>query len=271
MCFYAQVTVWKTPAPRLVMSLATLPAPAVIWLTTEPAEGGLRMRLIGIDNYIPPAVTTDTMLLTWRFSSCMLGLGAGVGSGLGEALARAKRMARNVATKTLGNMAGVCYRLAYFFRAFYGHQSSVVIDYVMRCIIAKIDLWISIHLTTMPRAIISPSVLASDFGQLTAECKRMIIGGAEWLHMGKFPTSFHLQFLTLSPRRYGWVLEIYCMQERSLYILCVDSHFVPNITMGMPSEVTVVAGLLTLPFQVHQSSPAFIKEFLESSWIVIWW
>ena len=40
---------------------------------------------------------------------------------------------------------------------------------------------------TMPRAIISPSVLASDFGQLTAECKRMIKGGAEWLHMGLFP------------------------------------------------------------------------------------
>ena len=37
----------------------------------------------------------------------------------------------------------------------------------------------------MPRAIISPSVLASDFGQLTAECKRMIKGGAEWLHMGQ--------------------------------------------------------------------------------------
>lgn len=36
----------------------------------------------------------------------------------------------------------------------------------------------------MPRAIIAPSVLASDFGQLTAECKRMIKGGAEWLHMG---------------------------------------------------------------------------------------
>lgn len=36
----------------------------------------------------------------------------------------------------------------------------------------------------MPRAIVSPSVLASDFGQLTAECKRMIRGGAEWLHMG---------------------------------------------------------------------------------------
>ena len=38
--------------------------------------------------------------------------------------------------------------------------------------------------TTMPRAIISPSVLASDFGQLSAECKRMIKNGAEWLHMG---------------------------------------------------------------------------------------
>ena len=36
----------------------------------------------------------------------------------------------------------------------------------------------------MLRAIVSPSVLASDFGQLTAECKRMIKGGAEWMHMG---------------------------------------------------------------------------------------
>lgn len=49
----------------------------------------------------------------------------------------------------------------------------------------------------MPRAIISPSVLASDFGQLTAECKRMIKGGAEWLHMGKsvYPL-IRLAFLT---------------------------------------------------------------------------
>jgi hypothetical protein len=39
----------------------------------------------------------------------------------------------------------------------------------------------------MPRAIISPSVLASDFGQLTAECQRMIKNGAEWLHMGLLP------------------------------------------------------------------------------------
>ncbi|KAH8120449.1 Ribulose-phosphate 3-epimerase [Phellopilus nigrolimitatus] len=35
----------------------------------------------------------------------------------------------------------------------------------------------------MPQAIISPSVLASDFGQLAVECKRMMEGGAQWLHM----------------------------------------------------------------------------------------
>jgi len=44
---------------------------------------------------------------------------------------------------------------------------------------------ISVSNQAMPRAIISPSVLASDFGQLTAECERMIKNGAEWLHMGK--------------------------------------------------------------------------------------
>lgn len=61
---------------------------------------------------------------------------------------------------------------------------------------------LKIYLPIMPRAIISPSVLASDFGQLTAECKRMILGGAEWLHMGKFSDLFspyisHLPFQTL--------------------------------------------------------------------------
>ncbi|KAK4685676.1 ribulose-phosphate 3-epimerase, partial [Tremellales sp. Uapishka_1] len=58
----------------------------------------------------------------------------------------------------------------------------------------------------MSKSIISPSVLASDLGNLSAECKRMISHGADWLHMGEFP------------------LERYR----------TDNNFVPNITMGAP-------------------------------------
>jgi hypothetical protein len=36
-----------------------------------------------------------------------------------------------------------------------------------------------------PEAIIAPSALAADFGQLTAELRRMLGQGADWLHMGK--------------------------------------------------------------------------------------
>jgi Ribulose-phosphate 3 epimerase family len=48
-------------------------------------------------------------------------------------------------------------------------------------------------MTGPPAAIIAPSVLAADFGQLTAECKRMMASGADWLHMGE------LQNPSLSP------------------------------------------------------------------------
>lgn len=62
------------------------------------------------------------------------------------------------------------------------------------------------HLSTMSKAIISPSVLAvspslcriapdahlvsfylcqSDLGNLTSECKRMMANGCDWLHMGE--------------------------------------------------------------------------------------
>ncbi|KIJ68557.1 hypothetical protein HYDPIDRAFT_81965 [Hydnomerulius pinastri MD-312] len=68
----------------------------------------------------------------------------------------------------------------------------------------------------MPRAIIAPSVLASDFGQLTAECKRMIKGGAEWLHMD-----------------------------------VMDGNFVPNITMGAPVLSCVSKGVPGIFMDCH--------------------
>lgn len=61
------------------------------------------------------------------------------------------------------------------------------------------SLLILICQLAMPRAIISPSVLASDFGQLTAECNRMIKGGAEWLHMGALHTA-HRELQRVSDR-----------------------------------------------------------------------
>ncbi|KAG6851204.1 hypothetical protein H0H93_015214 [Arthromyces matolae] len=68
----------------------------------------------------------------------------------------------------------------------------------------------------MPQAIISPSVLASDFGNLTAECKRMIKGGAQWLHMD-----------------------------------VMDGHFVPNITMGAPILSCVSKGVPGIFMDCH--------------------
>lgn len=48
-----------------------------------------------------------------------------------------------------------------------------------------------------------------------------------------------------------------------------NSHFVPNITMGMCSAVAIVASVLILPFKERRFSHVSIREFLESSWIVI--
>jgi len=75
---------------------------------------------------------------------------------------------------------------------------------------------VTLVINPMPRAIISPSVLASDFGQLTAECKRMIKGGAEWLHMD-----------------------------------VMDGHFVPNITMGAPILTCVKKGVPDIFMDCH--------------------
>ena len=66
---------------------------------------------------------------------------------------------------------------------------------------------ISFIQNTMSKAIIAPSVLASDLSNLTAECKRMISEGADWLHMGTFVWALFLttMSLTVLSRRHGRV------------------------------------------------------------------
>ncbi|CAE6521710.1 unnamed protein product [Rhizoctonia solani] len=66
------------------------------------------------------------------------------------------------------------------------------------------------------KAIIAPSALSSDFGHLTAECKRMIQNGADWLHMD-----------------------------------VMDGHFVPNLTIGAPVLSSVKKGIPDIFMDCH--------------------
>src|SRR5215467_6513320 len=63
--------------------------------------------------------------------------------------------------------------------------------------------------------IVAPSVLASDFSQLGAECIRMEKAGADWLHLD-----------------------------------VMDGHFVDNISFG-PPIIEAVSKVATVPLDVH--------------------
>ena len=86
-------------------------------------------------------------------------------------------------------------------------------------------------LMTARRILIAPSILAADFGHLTADLDRVIAAGADWLH-----------------------LDI------------MDGQFVDNISFG-PAIVKLVRGLTTLPLDVHlmiERADHYVPRFVEA-------
>lgn len=125
----------------------------------------------------------------------------------------------------------------------------------------------------MPRAIIAPSVLASDFGQLTAECQRMMKNGAEWLHMGP-SLSLFLEPVFTPPvtRCHGWVMLVdslscyFSIQFRSpLQTLRAEYHYGFVVSYRSFSQHSNPAFV----YQGHPSSPASRRVFQISSWTAI--
>src|ERR1700727_3732737 len=80
--------------------------------------------------------------------------------------------------------------------------------------------------------IIAPSVLASDFNHLEAECERIEKAGADWLHLD-----------------------------------VMDGHFVDNISFG-PPVVQSIAKIATVPLDIHlmvERSDHFFPRFVRSA------
>lgn len=109
-----------------------------------------------------------------------------------------------------------------------------------------------IHAATMSKAIIAPSVLASDLSNLTAECKRMISEGADWLHMGTYFGVPHASSLTALSQML-WMGELYfpIFNSGSDISAPRHSHFVPNITMGAPILTCVKKGVPEIFMDCH--------------------
>lgn len=134
---------------------------------------------------------------------------------------------------------------------------------------------------TMPAALIAPSVLASDMGALTAECKRMIDCGADWLHMGAYDVGCGVCLRAVPPsgckaanvrlcllasgshRRDGWVRR-FQFPGMAAQVLTphMSSHFVPNIVLGAPILASISKTLPDAELDCHMmvSAPAKVRE-----------
>ena len=83
----------------------------------------------------------------------------------------------------------------------------------------------------MPKVIISPSILSSDFANLGRDIRIVEKAGADWIHVD-----------------------------------VMDGHFVPNITIGVP-VVKSIRKVTNLPLDVHlmiENPEKFIKPFAEA-------
>lgn len=106
----------------------------------------------------------------------------------------------------------------------------------------------------MPKAIIAPSVLASDLSNLANECKRMMGDGADWLHMG-MSGSIRSGYLSPTDRHFP-------PTEHELTTDVMDGHFVPNITMGPPILSCVRDNVPNIFMDCHMmvSDPAKVRR-----------